>query len=293
MTSSSSDVGRLSTPRPSSRTPGADPSRRTRRSLPDALADELRARLNADEWAPGERLPTEAQLVRSSGLSRATVRQAMKTLESEGLITVRRGLGTFRAAGARIQIGMQELASITETIAAQGHRPGMRYRSVRLRAPSARERETLGCEPDEAVLDVQRAFLADERIVAYGYDLVPGSLLPADFQPEEMTGSIFGFLEQRAGVRAVRALAEVHAVESDDIAWADDDDDRHLYILLDQVHYDTANRPLMHSRLFFVEGRFRLVVVRTRTAAVRAAASGLLLHAPAGGQPDPSAELGR
>lgn len=283
MSAYSSDVRRLSTASSETAQDSAR-ARPPRRSLPDALADELRRRLAADEWAAGERLPTEAELVRSTGLSRATVRQAMKTLENEGLITVRRGSGTYRSAGPPIQIGMQELASITDTIAAQGHRPGMRYRSVRLRATTAAEAETLGCAPGDEVLDVQRAFLADERIVAYGYDLVPGAVLPEDFTPHEITGSLFAFLERRAGVRAVHAVADVHAVESDEIAWEDDDDDRHLYILFDQVHYDAAHRPLMHSRLFFVEGRFHFVVVRTRSAAHDAAG---VADAEADGDPGP------
>lgn len=237
---------------------------RPRPSLPAQLADELRARMLGGEWAQGERLPSEIELVQESGYSRATVRQALKTLEGQGLVVIRQGRGTFRSSGEQIHIGMEELGSISQTIAAQGHKPGMRYRSAEVRSPSPEEREALACAVGEPVLDVQRAFLADERIVAYGYDLFPGRVLPADFSPDELQGSMFEFLERRSGVRAVRAVADVHAVESHEIAWADDDDDRHLYILLDQMHYDVAGLPMMHSKLYFIEGRFRFVVVRTR-----------------------------
>jgi GntR family transcriptional regulator len=237
-----------------------------RRSLPGRLAAELRARIQAGEWGAGERLPTEAELVRVSGYSRATVRQALKQLETQGLVVIQQGRGTFRAGGEPIHIGMQELGSISETIAAQGHRPGMRYRSAEVRKPTPEERNTLALGEDETVLAVERAFLADEQIVAYGEDRIPGRLLPQGFQPEEVKGSLFELLEQRAGVRAVRAMADVHAVESDDVGWADDGDSRHLYVLLDQVHYDVGGRPVMHSRLFFIEGRFRFVVMRTRSA---------------------------
>lgn len=113
---------------------------------------------------------------------------------------------------------------------------------------------------------VPPAFLADHRIVAYGEDLIPSGVLPAGFRAQELEGSLFAFLEQRAGVRAVRAVADVRAVESHDVGWADDGDDRHLYVLLNQVHYTVEGRPVMHSRLYFIEGRFRFVVVRTRSA---------------------------
>ena len=235
-----------------------------RRSLPARLSDDLRARLRAREWEPGSQLPTEAELVTEYGVSRATVRQALTVLESQGLVTIRHGRGSFVADEHLIHAGMQELTSITETIAAQGHRPGMRYRSVQWREASGEERDVLATERGELVLDVQRAFLADDRVVAYGYDLIPRSLLPADFEPEQLEGSVFEFLERRSGVLPTRAVAEVHAIQSEEVGWGHDEPGPKLYVLLDQVHFDLRNRPVMHSKLYFIEGRFRFVVVRTR-----------------------------
>jgi GntR family transcriptional regulator, transcriptional repressor for pyruvate dehydrogenase complex len=61
------------------------------------LADTLRARIVDGELRPGERLPTEPQLCASSGLSRSTVREALRLLASQHLITTTRGVagGSF------------------------------------------------------------------------------------------------------------------------------------------------------------------------------------------------------
>ncbi|WP_447038288.1 GntR family transcriptional regulator [Streptomyces sp. DSM 118878] len=61
----------------------------------EEIADELRARIRAGRLKPGDRLPSEADLVRSSGRSGPTVQQALRMLQAEGLIEKQHGRGTF------------------------------------------------------------------------------------------------------------------------------------------------------------------------------------------------------
>jgi GntR family transcriptional repressor for pyruvate dehydrogenase complex len=59
----------------------------------DLLANQLRAQILAAEWPEGSLLPTERELVVRAGLSRASVREALRRLELEGLIMVKHGRG--------------------------------------------------------------------------------------------------------------------------------------------------------------------------------------------------------
>ncbi|WP_159620372.1 substrate-binding domain-containing protein [Ruania rhizosphaerae] len=59
------------------------------------IADNLRRAILAGTWAVGQRLPTEQQLVHSSGYSLNTVRRALDLLVEEGLAERRQGAGTF------------------------------------------------------------------------------------------------------------------------------------------------------------------------------------------------------
>jgi len=66
-----------------------------RARLSSLAGDELRARIVRGVWKPGERLPSERQLGEQLGMSRASVREAIRGLEALGLVDVRHGQGVF------------------------------------------------------------------------------------------------------------------------------------------------------------------------------------------------------
>jgi len=233
-----------------------------RQPLPARLADELRARLNRTEWRPGDRLPTEAELVEEYGVSRPTVRQALKVLEAQGLVQIHHGRGTFVTDGSAIRAGMQELKSTTALVAEMGHVASVRYHHRRVRAATAEELDRFDLAPDARVLDIQVRILADGTTVAYSYDVLPLWAFPGDFQPHHLTGSVVAFLEQHEGPVPTRAVAQVHAVNDPAVAWDKKVPEDQLFVLLDQMLYDKANRPVMHSCSYFIEGRFNFTVVR-------------------------------
>jgi DNA-binding GntR family transcriptional regulator len=62
-----------------------------------AIADALRARLDAGEWLPGEQIPSTAELAAEYGASRTTAARAVQVLAGEGRVTVVRNWGAFVA----------------------------------------------------------------------------------------------------------------------------------------------------------------------------------------------------
>ncbi|WP_313597773.1 FadR/GntR family transcriptional regulator [Pseudomonas sp.] len=66
-----------------------------KRSLVDQALEQLRWRISEGKWAIGERLPTEPELCAELGISRNTVREAMRVLAFSGLIEVRQGDGSY------------------------------------------------------------------------------------------------------------------------------------------------------------------------------------------------------
>ncbi|ANI62316.1 GntR family transcriptional regulator [Pseudomonas sp. GR 6-02] len=64
----------------------------------DQALDQLRLRINQGVWTVGQRLPTEPELATELGISRNTVREAMRVLAFSGLIEIRQGDGSYLRA---------------------------------------------------------------------------------------------------------------------------------------------------------------------------------------------------
>lgn len=77
-----------------------------RRALPEIIADELRATI-VRTGEPGQELPREQELIDRFGVSKPTVREALRILQVEGLVTMRRGIngGAFVAEPSMHALG--------------------------------------------------------------------------------------------------------------------------------------------------------------------------------------------
>lgn len=233
-------------------------------TLAAQLATGLRERIQDGEWAPGEQLPSETALAAQLGASRATVRQALNALQESGLVRIRHGRGTFVAHfPASIRSGLQELRSMTATIAEQGHTPGMRYRSREIRPATRDEAQALGIGPDSPVFAVERAITADDEVVAFSYDVIPAALLGDTFDPNEVAGSLFDLME-RYRVLPDHGVAEVRPVLSPTVGWGEGVSRDGLYLLLEQTQHLADGSTVSYSRIYFVEDRFRFLIVRLR-----------------------------
>src|SRR5579859_3984804 len=67
-------------------------------STVDAVIEEIRGHIRDGDWAPGDRLPSEAELTKTYGISRASLREATRALVHAGLLVVRQGDGTYVVA---------------------------------------------------------------------------------------------------------------------------------------------------------------------------------------------------
>lgn len=243
--------------------PRASRSIRRTEDLRTRLANDLRERLRDGDWAPGEQLPTEADLIAEYGVSRSTVRSALQQLERAGLTITRHGVGTFVShVGQSIRAGLQELQSMTDTIRAHGMEPRMDYREAELREATAEECAALGGSAPRQVLATTRAVHADGELVAFSYEVIPADLLGPALDPAAVHGSLFALLEA-GGVHPRTAIAEIHAVQGEDIGWGERPKGAN-YLLLRQTHYDADGTPIIASRTYFIEGRFQFSILRVR-----------------------------
>jgi GntR family histidine utilization transcriptional repressor len=72
-------------------------------------------------WLPGQRMPSESELMRRFSVSRMTVNRALRELQAEGLIERTQGVGTFAAPLHRVSSTLT-IRDLHEEITARGHR---------------------------------------------------------------------------------------------------------------------------------------------------------------------------
>lgn len=141
------------------------------RSLPAArgLADALAARLAADitsgRLPPGQRLPTEQEMIVATGVSRTVVREAVAALRAEGLVVTRQGVGAFVAERARrpFRLEADDHGSLREILQVMELRTGIEVEAAGLAAErgTRADHERIG-----------KAFAAIERAMARGESAV-------------------------------------------------------------------------------------------------------------------------
>ena len=118
-------------------------------------------------FAPGARLPTEAELSAQFSVNRHTVRRAMEELEMRGVVRVEQGRGSFVAEDL-LDYPLGPRTRFSEIIRAQNREPAGRILRMGEVAAEPRIAELLGMRPGRRVLFAERLSLADGRPVAIG-----------------------------------------------------------------------------------------------------------------------------
>ena len=165
---------------------------------------DLRARVERGDLAPGSRIETELELMTRYGVSRATIRQALGGLIADGLLEIRRGLGTY-VRQRPLEHVMGGFYTFSREIERHGMAPGTRVLAVGVEEADERVASALAVPRLTLVVALSRLRLADDQPV-----VAETSWLPSDrFEGLERFDfgrvRLYDTLITRYGVRPVRA----------------------------------------------------------------------------------------
>lgn len=233
------------------------------RSLCLLVMDKIKSDVESGLLRPGERLPSEADLSKQLGVSRATLREALRLLEEEKIVIRRHGVGTFINAKPVFSGGIGELFSVTDAIERQGYTAGTRILDTAFVDAADEVRKKLSLNPGEGVLLVERIRTADGVPVVYCLDQIPAHLVATGYEADGE--SIFKWMERVTGVRIVYAVAEIVPMGYDEKVSTLLQCDRSTpLLLLKQIHYDESERPVLYSHNYFRADKIHFHVVRRR-----------------------------
>ncbi|GAB3164979.1 GntR family transcriptional regulator [Amycolatopsis sp. NPDC004378] len=173
------------------------------------LQHELLTRLDAGEFA--DQFPGELALVEEYGVSRSTVRQALRQLRADGVIVAERGRQPRVAPPAEIAQPMGALYSLFASVEAAGLTQRSVVRAFDVRA-DALVAERLELEASTPLVYLERLRLAGDEPLALDRVWLPAEVAKPVLQADFTHTGLYAELAARTGVRLDHGREEVHAV---------------------------------------------------------------------------------
>lgn len=174
------------------------------------IRDALRAEMA--KLPPGARIEGEAGLAQRYGVTRVTIRHALSGLVAEGLLVRQQGRGTFvleRPAAAR---PLSRLTSFSEDVSHLGVEISTTMLVQEEISPPSNIRHQLALDEGAHAIHLARVRAFDGQPVAIQHAWIPAGLCPSLAWEPLRNGSLYQTLEQRFGIRLVRAEQRISAV---------------------------------------------------------------------------------
>ncbi len=163
-------------------------------------------------WPPGSKIPSERELVQRTGLSRATIRQALSSLVHQNILTKAHGSGTY-VARPKYEQPMRVPYSFLEQFRQLGYTLQdtiLRQDVVRADAVQA---ERLGVSPGTEVIVIERLRALEGQPLMVNTAYIPLAYCPA-LASEPFTGSLYRLLAERYHLPITRATDKLEAVSA-------------------------------------------------------------------------------
>ena len=226
------------------------------------IQSAIRKRIDAGQLRPGDPVSSERDLAKLHEVSLMTARHALATLEREGIVERRRGVGTFVAAP---RIHFNKLMSYTEQMAARSLTAASRILFARVidKEPDAAAR--LSLPPTDQLFKLERLRHASDEPFALETCYLSATDFPGLLSAPLQRDSLFAVLERDYNVKLGYADEEVDATAADPrTAELLNVPRREPLLRIRQVIYSTNGKPLIYVFGIYRSDRHNLVIRRFR-----------------------------
>ncbi|MGE8079094.1 GntR family transcriptional regulator [Peribacillus loiseleuriae] len=227
------------------------------------VIDHLKQDIEEGTYKEKEKLPSEFDLAKKLGVSRATLREALRILEEESVIIRRHGVGTFVHAKPVFSSGIEQLNSVTNMIKQAGMKPGTIFLSSTTLEPTDDDIRRFSCSIDEEIVVIERVRTANGKPVVYCIDKIPASILKGNFSYSEE--SIFHILERESNRTITHAVAQIEPIGyHEKVSPILECEPEAALLVLKQMHFDDKDEPILYSVNYFKADVFSFHVLRKR-----------------------------
>ena len=222
--------------------------------------------LSAMRSADCARLPRESVLAEKLGISRTQLRDILASLEREGFITRRHGVGTIinrhvLNAQTRMDIEVEFLDMIRQN----GHEAAVAYVRVSDGTADKRIAQQLQIPEGTPIIRVARLCTADGRPAIYCEDVVEKALARGNYTIKDFKLPIFHFLQRFCGVNPYMDLTDVRPTVADAaLSEVFQVPVGSPLLNMEEVDFDIDGKPVFCSSEYFADGIFRHTVMRKK-----------------------------
>jgi GntR family transcriptional regulator len=231
------------------------------------LMDILREKVQQSEWRPGDQIPGEQDLCERYQVSRTVVRQALRELEYEGVITRQKGKGTFISLPKISEGLVQKLTGFYQDMVERGLKPGSQVLHQEVTPSNEKVARFLNIEPGEKVLDIQRLRFINDEPIQLVTTYIPYKLCPTLATADLSNQSLYAFLEKEYGIYITKGHRFIEAVQANEHEAEQLGIERGAPLLmLDSVSYSEDGQPIeyYHALHRGDRSRFEVELVRVR-----------------------------
>lgn len=239
-------------------------------SNPSSQTKTIRSQLLYDMrsgvYSSGDRLPRESVLSETLGISRTQLRDILASLEREGFITRRHGVGTIinrhvLEAHSRMDIEVEFLDMIRQN----GHTPAVAFVQYSEDTADAWMAGQLRIPEGAPIIRVTRLCTADGKPAIYCEDILAKSLVQRTYTEADFAAPIFHFLQEFCGVLAYMDLTDIRPIVADThLAEVFQVPEGSPLLQMDELDFDIDGNPVFFSREYFADGIFRHTVMRKK-----------------------------
>lgn len=180
------------------------------------IKEALKLRILDGDYAAHEQLPSESEFMKMFGVSRITVRQALRDLHTDGLVFSVQGKGTFVSKPKVVQ-DVQRLQGFGEAMNSQGYETSTRVLTIKESRPPKAVADAFALKKTEKVVEVVRV-----RYLNRGPISVDQSFFPLEIGQKlfgrNLATDIFPMLENELNLPLEYAELRIEATTADEAA---------------------------------------------------------------------------
>jgi GntR family transcriptional regulator len=244
----------------------------------EQISDHLRRQIEEGAYEVDEQLPSEKELGETFDVSRVTVRRALQTLEHEGYIYRRQGLGSFVNDRSDAQ-GLVRLTDFAQDMARAGLEASSEVLHHAPESPPAAVAARLGVDDDATVVRLDRRRLGDDRPVAFDRTWLPMFYAQLLDDHDLAHDTIYGILEQEYEIPVLRGRYRLTAANADDeTAGALGVDTGQAVLLIERLSLTQGDKPVYFQRRYYRSDRVAYELELARDTDARPPAQGMPLR---------------